>query len=439
MGVISCGTTMLDQGVFENIGAVTWDTTVKTSGFTGVSGNGYFVNTTSGAISVNLPAGTAGAVVAIKDYANTFDTNNLTLVQNGSDKIGGSTVNATLSTEGLAVTLVYVDATQGWLITDDGLQSVASTNPFMVATGGTETTCGNCKIHTFTGPGTFTVCKVAQSAANNQVSYMIVAGGGAGGSRKGGGGGAGGFREDQSPVTPYTASPLEGAGAVTVTAQGYPIVVGGGGTGSTCASQAVVPGNDSSALGKTAAKGGGGGTPGATAPNNPCNRSPGAGDWGGSGGGVSDQRTNTAYRGKGNKPPVSPAQGADGGMGVDFPPAGGGGGGGATAVGANATTPGTGPSPANKGGNGGAGATTSIIASPTAYAGGGGGGINPGGSGAGTGGSGGGGAGAVGPNGVGTAGTANTGGGGGGGGSDGCSNGGGNGGSGIVVIRYKYQ
>ena len=56
----------------------------------------------------------------------------------------------------LAVTLVYVDATQGWLVTDSGLQSEA-TATFITATGGTITTCGDYKIHTFTGPGTFTV------------------------------------------------------------------------------------------------------------------------------------------------------------------------------------------------------------------------------------------------------------------------------------------
>ena len=439
---IPAGATINNQGTATNFGATgsaSWNTTVKTGDFTAVAGEGYFVNTTSGEIDVTLPAGSPGAVVAVKDYAKTWDTNNCVIISNGSEKIGGSTENATLSTEGLAVTFIYIDSTQGWLVTDDGLQSVANTNPFITATGGTITQSGNCQIHTFTGPGTFTVTKSGSSAANNQVSYMIVAGGGAGGASKGGGGGAGGFREDQSPVTPYTASPLEGAGAVTVTATAFPITVGGGGTGSTEASQAVVPGNDSSALGKTAAKGGGGGTPGSAAPNNPCNSSPGAGDWGGSGGGVSDMRTNAAYKGQGNKPPVSPAQGSDGGLGVDFPPSGGGGGGGATAVGANATTPGTGSSPSNKGGNGGAGATTSITASPVVYAGGGGGGINSGGSGAGTGGSGGGGAGAVGPNATGTSGTVNTGGGGGGGGGGGTSNAAGNGGSGIVVIRYKYQ
>ncbi len=123
---IPAGATITNNGTaagFGATGAASWDTTVKTSGFTAVSGVGYFVNTTGGAISVNLPAGTAGDVVAFKDYAKTWDTNNVTLVQNGSDKIGGSTFNAVLNTEGLAVTLVFIDSTQGWLVTDSGTQN----------------------------------------------------------------------------------------------------------------------------------------------------------------------------------------------------------------------------------------------------------------------------------------------------------------------------
>ena len=74
---------------------------------------------------------------------------------------------------------------------------------------------GDFKIHTFTGPGTFTVCSATGNPANNLVDYLVVAGGGGGGSDYGGGGGgAGGFREDKSPVTPYTASPLDGAGSL---------------------------------------------------------------------------------------------------------------------------------------------------------------------------------------------------------------------------------
>ena len=98
---IPAGVTITNSGTaagFGATGAASWDTTVKTSGFTAVSGVGYFVNTTAGAISVNLPAGTAGDVVAIKDYANTFDTNAVTLVRNGSDKIGGVAFDAVLST-----------------------------------------------------------------------------------------------------------------------------------------------------------------------------------------------------------------------------------------------------------------------------------------------------------------------------------------------------
>ena len=126
---IPSGATITNNGTaagFGATGAASWDTTVKTASFTGVAGVGYFVNTTSGAITVTLPASPdAGAVIAVKDYANTFDTNNVTLARNGSN-IGGDAIDATLSTEGLAVTLVYVDATQGWLVTDHGLQ--VSTN-----------------------------------------------------------------------------------------------------------------------------------------------------------------------------------------------------------------------------------------------------------------------------------------------------------------------
>ena len=67
------------QTGFGRTGAVDWQTTIKTGHFTATSGEGYFVNTSSGAITMNLPAGTAGAIVAVKDYARTFSTNNLTI------------------------------------------------------------------------------------------------------------------------------------------------------------------------------------------------------------------------------------------------------------------------------------------------------------------------------------------------------------------------
>ncbi len=186
---IPAGATITNNGTaagFGATGAASWDTTVKTSGFTAVSGVGYFVNTTSGAITVTLPASpSAGDVVAVKDYANTFDTNSVTLARNGSN-IGGAAFDATLDTEGLAVTLVYVDATKGWLVTDSGLQSDSPTAQEITATGGTITTSGDFKIHTFTGDGNFVVSKAGNGASVPTggpavVDYLVVAGGGGGG------------------------------------------------------------------------------------------------------------------------------------------------------------------------------------------------------------------------------------------------------------------
>ena len=91
---------------------------VKTSSFTAVAGEGYFVNTTSGVITVTLPASaTIGNEIAIIDYAGTADTNNITIGRN-SHKIQGAASDMTVSTERAAFTLVYVDATQGWLLRD---------------------------------------------------------------------------------------------------------------------------------------------------------------------------------------------------------------------------------------------------------------------------------------------------------------------------------
>ena len=180
------------------------------------------------------------------------------------------------------MTFVYVDSTVGWKTVHENEFTAGGTN-FIVATGGTETTCGNCKIHTFTGPGTFAVCRIATvcAPANNEVSYMVVAGGGGGGKSHGGGGGAGGFRESKSPVTPYTASPLDGRPSapnrITVTATSFPITVGGGGTGSPSIPTPATAGSNSIFSTITSAGGGLGAT------NIPPSNEPGGS--GGSGGG----------------------------------------------------------------------------------------------------------------------------------------------------------
>ncbi len=101
----------------DNSGGTSWQA-VKTSDFTAAGGEGYFVNTTSGAVTVTLPASPSlGDEVSIIDYAGTADTNNITIGRN-SHKIQGDAANLTISTERAAFTLVYVDATQGWLLKD---------------------------------------------------------------------------------------------------------------------------------------------------------------------------------------------------------------------------------------------------------------------------------------------------------------------------------
>ncbi len=99
----------------EISGGTSWQA-VKTSTFTAVAGEGYFINTTGGSFEMDLPAGNIGDEIAFIDYAGTFDSNPLTIDQNGSEKIAGSTDPLTVSTERAANTLVYVDGTQGWLL-----------------------------------------------------------------------------------------------------------------------------------------------------------------------------------------------------------------------------------------------------------------------------------------------------------------------------------
>jgi len=413
---IPAGVTLTSGGALQNSGTITntgtitgvaitgtidnqvnWQTTVKTSTFTASAGEGYFLNTTSGAFTINLPASpSAGDLVGIKDYANTADTNNITI-----------------SVEGGSITLIFVDATKGWLSTAAAKASDIITPEFVTATGGTITTSGDFKIHTFTGPGTFCVSNAGNPAGSEAVDYLVVAGAGGGGTGGGGGAGAGGYR---------TTFPSPGcnAGAFPISATAYPITVGGGGTGGSFPvnPSANTAGSNSIFSTITSAGGGKGGNDGASDAGT-----------GGSGGGGGQTASSGAA---GNTPPVSPPQGNPGGNAItgslDNRPTGGGGGAGATGT--------TGVT--NIAGGGGAGLSNSITGSSVGYAGGGGGGTgslaNFAGSTDPTFGGGPGGKGTA----SGTSGTANRGSGGGGGAGSGGGTGGG-GGSGIVVIRYKFQ
>lgn len=262
----------------------------------------------------------------------------------------------------------------------------------ITATGGTITTVGNFKVHTFTSSGTFQVI-----SGSGTVASLVVAGGGGGGGEStasGGGGGGGGFI--------YTTP------GATYTTGSYTVTVGAGGTSPGSAS-----GNNggNSVFDVITATGGGGGagSSSAVAVNGSSGGSGGGGNGRGGGG--------TGGTGTG-------AQGNAGGTGSSPSANSGGGGGGAGAVGGNAATA--------VRGNGGNGTANGITGSTVTYAGGGGGGggLNPG-----TGGLGGtGGGGNADPaGGIGGSGTVNTGGGGAGGTP------GGSGGSGVVIVTYQFQ
>ena len=358
--------------IADGIEVVDWQSVETGATFTAVAGNGYPVNTTAQACTVTLPAGSVGDTIQLVDYAGTWDTNAVTLTADGSEKIKGLTLDVAMDGEREAVTITYVDATQGWITTSAANETAPAIQP----------------------PG-------------YDVEYLIVGAGGgggfsSGGSGGGGGGGAGGYR------TNYDGTAVELRGGTT-----YTVTVGGGGAGGT--SGAGTNGGDSSLSGTgittITSTGGGAGS----------GMSSGGGEDGGSGGG--GDGASSSAGGSGNTPSTTPSQGNDGGSAGN----GGGGGGGATAVGANASV--------NVPGAGGNGTAVSITGSSVTYAGGGGGGAYSTSSGQAVASGGGGRGGNGNGNGSITGGTDGLGGGGGGAGGGSGTNNGAIGGDGTVILR----
>ncbi len=249
----STGTAITTASTSGIPNTVNW-TTVQTSSVSpAVAGVGYPMNTTSGALTVTLPAApTAGNLISIVDYAGTAATNNITINPNGN-KIQGTTSNRVINTNREAINLVYVDSTQGWLAYADVYSTTA---PIPIA------------------PYT--------------ASYLVIAGGGGGGNgvaniSQAGGGGAGGYLTGTLSFTSGTV---------------YTAVVGAGGTG------AGSNGNNSTFPGVTTAIGGGyGGTNG-------------AGASGGSGGGGGNNFGGAGTPGQGNAGAESGGGGGAGAAGV---------------------------------------------------------------------------------------------------------------------------
>lgn len=177
-------------------GATEWQSTVKNSNFTAAAGKGYFVNTTSGTVTVSLPAGTVGDEIHFVDYASTFDTNEIIFNANGSEKIQGRSTPAKNSTENAIIRLIYQDATKGW--TSDNLTD----DPPLVT-----------------------------------VQYLVVAGGGGTRSDGPGGGGGGGLRTSWAG-----GSGGGGASETAIVANlnaNYTVTVGAGGAAATSGNNSV--------------------------------------------------------------------------------------------------------------------------------------------------------------------------------------------------------
>jgi len=262
-------------------GGIQWQSDIKTSAFTAVAGEGYWINTTSAAVTVTLPASASvGDTIEFTDYARTWNTNNLTLNTNSLNYQGNTSPNPVYNVDGQHVRIVYSGATQGWIPTVDD-----------------DVTLGTPQAYS--------------------IDFLVVAGGGGGGTDNSGGAGGGGMRTSTQSATP----------GVTITC-----TVGAGGNGATSGVSSGNSGSDSSISGTglttITSTGGGYGAYG----NNP-------GDDGGAGGGAG---TGSASGGSGNTPSTTPSQGADGGQGISAAPSyggGGGGGGGASGTtGANATS-----------------------------------------------------------------------------------------------------
>src|SRR6056300_1023574 len=202
---ITINGTSISLGGSSSVGVdVNWQSVITADGSTtttGVAGNGYFIDTTSAAHTFNLPASaTLGDQIAIKDYAGTFANNNLIIGRNGHN-IQGVANDSLISTNRASLLLVYVDSTKGWIYAEESNVADLGEPQFISATGGTVTTSGDFKIHTFTGDGCFVVATAGSGtpAEPSVVDYLVVAGGAGGGTSPspspggghGGGGGAG--------------------------------------------------------------------------------------------------------------------------------------------------------------------------------------------------------------------------------------------------------
>lgn len=203
---------------------------VKNTDFTAEVLALYPCNTSLGEFTVTLPQiVSAGQSIILKDYAGTWDLNNV-IVNPGNVKVNGNTGLLRLFNKYSTTTFYYVDNIVGW-----------------------------------------TTITQSSNTETIPIEYLLVGGGGGGGKRVGGGGGAGGLIEDTYTITASNS---------------YQVTIGAGGVAANLSNVDNATGfnGQASIFGLfTAQGGGGGGSAGFTTSNN--------GKDGGSGGGTATDVT----------------------------------------------------------------------------------------------------------------------------------------------------
>jgi hypothetical protein len=356
---IPAGVTLANSGTATGFASIAWQSTiVTTSTLTAVANRGYWIDTTSNACTITLPASASvGDQLVFVDYARNWGTNAITIDQNSLNFQGFSSPNPEYNTDGQSVSIVYSGATKGWIPTVDDDVSDEVPQPY-------------------------------------SIDFLVVAGGAGGGSNYGAGGGAGGYRtstqsfatgtvitvtvgDGGATATSGSNSSISGSGLTTITS------AGGGKGGSNFLENGTSGGSGGGAAGATYT-GGSGNTP-STSPSQGNNGGNGAGGsgghpTGGGGGGASavggDAVLNSTAGNGGNGTAssitgssVTRAGGGGGGASVDPPSTfgtggtGGGGNGSQTGVNGNNGSVNTGGGGGGSGGsaNGGSGGKGVVI------------------------------------------------------------------------------
>ena len=110
------------QANYEDLAAgISWQSVVTGSTMTAVAGEGYWINTTSNACTITLPSSaSAGDTIIFADYARNWGTNGIVIDSNGLNyQSDDDTFDVEYGTDGLALGITYMNATQGWVPTFD--------------------------------------------------------------------------------------------------------------------------------------------------------------------------------------------------------------------------------------------------------------------------------------------------------------------------------